>query len=425
MSQWSSKFGFIFAAIGAAVGLGNIWRFPVVVENNGGGAFLLPYLFCTFFFGVTLMIVEVSGGREWGSDVVTTFRGLKKGWIGWIIAIVVTLELSYYLVIVGWTFGYIFIAASDFVITFDDFTNTLIPIAFFIGATVLTGYIVSRGVEDGIEKLVQFSIPFLFISLIVMVAFSTQLEKFTEGVSYFLEPDFSALKHPALWAAAFGQAFFSLSVGDGELLTYGSYLGEDSSIPKMSIVITIANFVIAFMVGFIIFPLIYTFHGGPAKVEGGRSLAFRILPKIFETIPFGTVFGVIFFIFLFVAAISSAIALFNVGNAVWVGKGVSQKRSATFMTVLLLVLGFPSALSYSSIGFNPFGMPWLDMMDVDTGTYGLTFSSLLTAVGFTWYMKKDIIKKNAVFYIVKYILPVALALNLVINFYNDFIVGNS
>ena len=425
MSQWSSKFGFIFAAIGAAVGLGNIWRFPVVVQNNGGGAFLLPYLFCTFFFGVTLMIVEVSGGREWGSDVVTTFKGLKRSWVGWIIATVVTLELSYYLVIVGWVFGYIFIAATGFGVSFNDFTSTLVPIVFFVGATLLTGYIVSRGVEDGIEKMVQFSIPFLFITLIIMVGISFTLPGFSKGVSYFLEPDFSALTHPGLWAAAFGQAFFSLSIGDGELLTYGSYLGEDSSIPKMSVVITVANFFIAFLVGFIIFPLIFTFHDSASSIEGGRALAFKILPKIFETMPFGTIFGVVFFIFLFVAAISSAIALFNVGNAVWIGKGVDQKKSATMMTGLLLILGIPSALSYSSVGFSPFGLPWLDMMDIDTGTYGLTFSSLLTAVGFTWYMKKDVVKKNAIYYIVKYILPIALALNIVINLYDDLILGNT
>ncbi|MFB6284753.1 MAG: sodium-dependent transporter [Halobacteria archaeon] len=415
MAQWSSRFGFIVAAIGAAVGLGNIYRFPLVVHNDGGGAYILAYILTTIVFGIPLMIVEVSGGRYSGADVVSTFEHWNQGIFGWIIAVTATLILSYYFVIMSWILAFIFISIQGFSYTFGDLTSTHYPVIFFVISVLLSGVIVSFNVEDGIEKVSKVLIPFIFIVMLVLLAFVATLPKFGEGVSMFITPDFSVLKSPSIWMAVFGQAFFSLALGHGELLTYGSYLDEDVSIPKASIIITFFNFSAAIIMGLIIFPILAQFGGPGMSQKVGRDFAFKTFPKLFTNMPYGNILGIVFFVLLFVGSLSTSIALLNVGSSVSIGKGVSRRRASALTTVIVLILGIPSALSYSAMDIQLFGVPFLDLMDFSTGNYLLPVAAMLTAVGFTWLPEKRPVQNDVIYYIVKYLLPAGIILMIVVN----------
>ena len=235
MEKWSSKLGFILAAVGSAVGIGNIWRFSTVVGQNGGGAYLIPYLIAVFLFALPLMILELMIGRHLQGTVISTFGKVKKQFrfFGWIICAIVFVILSYYLVITGWTLGYLIISLSNSGTTFIEFTSSYQPIVYFILVTIITGFIISFGVKKGIERISTLLMPFSFILLIILAIFCAPLSGFGAGIGFFFTPDFSVLSNPLIWSAAFGQAFFSLSVGFGVLLTYGGYLDKKTNVLRV------------------------------------------------------------------------------------------------------------------------------------------------------------------------------------------------
>ncbi|MFB6284730.1 MAG: sodium-dependent transporter, partial [Halobacteria archaeon] len=269
MAQWSSKLGFIFASIGAAVGLGNIWRFPVQVQQNGGGAYLIPYLLVVIFFGITLMIVEIGGGRKWGVDVVSIFEEKNNGWMGWVIVLVVTLILSYYMVIQGWIIAFVPIALTGFSVSFEALSQTYWTPVLFVISLAASGAIVMFDIEDGIERVASVLIPLVFLLILGLVVYAFSLPNYGEALNYYLRPDLSVVTDVGLWSAAFGQAFFSLALGHGILLTYGTYLGEKTNVTTTSIIITAANFLVAFFVGLVIFPFIFAANVDPANIEAG------------------------------------------------------------------------------------------------------------------------------------------------------------
>ena len=403
--------GFIFAAIGSAVGLGNIWRFPMSVQENGGGAYLIPYLAVTFVFGLSLMVVEISTGAKFGTNIVSTFRKLKSGYLGLFVAGVSVVVISYYLVITGWVLGFTWHFLTNTPISFEGFTSGVTPLLFFVVSLVVTAGIIASGVQDGIEKAVSIFIPLIFLTLVGLVIYSATLPGFTKGVGYFLEPDFSVLGNPGIWDNAFGQAFFSLSIGQALLFTYGTYLDDEEGLIKTSVIITVSNFFVAFLVGLVIFPLVFTFGSGTSTLGSGRQLAFVTLPKMFYGMaePWGMVLGTVFFALLFIAALSSALAYVEVPVSVLIGRGASRQRATTVVFALLLVTGFPAALSYAgSPGLTLFGERIFDVMNDAAGNYLLPLSGLVTAVGFTWYSKDKVGKSDFVYYITKYALPVAL-----------------
>lgn len=221
MERWSSHIGFILAAVGAAVGIGNIWRFSAVLGQNGGGAYLIPYFIAVFVFALPLMILEITMGRRFRGTVVSSFRAVRPQFriIGWLLCAIVFLILSYYLVITGWTIAYTLFSITGDTVTFSGFTGSYQPVLFASIAVLLTGIIVSAGVRKGIERISIILIPVCIIILVIMALFSTTLSGFDAGIRFLLTPDFSVLLETDLWAAAFGQAFFSLSVGEGILLT--------------------------------------------------------------------------------------------------------------------------------------------------------------------------------------------------------------
>ncbi|MEM0492487.1 MAG: sodium-dependent transporter [Candidatus Thermoplasmatota archaeon] len=420
--RWNSKIGFILATIGSAVGIGNIWRFSSVVGQNGGGAYLIPYLIAVFIFAIPLMILELTIGRYYQSDVITAFRKVneKFRFLGLVICVVVLLILSYYLVITGWTLGYFISYLTSKDIAFLGFTSSYTPVLYFIVTALITGLVVSLGVKKGIEKVSTILIPFSIIILLVLVFFAFTLDGFNDGVSFLFTPDFSVLSDPLLWGAAFGQAFFSLSVGFGTLITYGSYLDKGVNIPCSSVIITLSDLLVAILAGLTIFPIVFTFGLQPGM---GAELAFSTLPKAFEIMAYGQILALLFFLLLFFAALTSAIGMLEVGVAAFSDTtGLSRRRTSLILTVILVFIGLPSALSYTSMNLSIGGVKILDLMDETLGTYGLLFTAFFTSVVFTWFLDKEFMYdelKDAegwvriVYPAVKYIIPFVLVVTLI------------
>ena len=297
MEHWSSKFAFLLAAIGSAVGLGNIWRFSSVVGQNGGGAYLVPYLLAVFCFALPLMILELSIGKRYRGNVVSSFERVmpRLKYIGWFIWVVVLIILSYYLVITGWTLAFFVNALLGLDLTFKTFTSSMQPVYYFLATALLTSAVILRGVRKGIEKLVAVMIPFIFLIMIVLLGVALTLPGFGPGARFFLTPDFSVLSDPLLWSAAFGQTFFSLSVGFGALITYGAYLEQQVNLFRYSVIITLADLSVAFLAGLVIFPFVFTFGLQPTL---GTELAFTTLPAAFASISHGGLLSIAFFALL-------------------------------------------------------------------------------------------------------------------------------
>lgn len=417
MERWSSRKGFLLAAIGSAVGIGNIWRFSSVVGQNGGGAFLIPYFLAVLCFAIPLMILEIAVGRQLRANVVSSFASAGKRFkiFGWLICLIMVLILSYYLVIMGWTLAYLVFSLQDATVAFSSFTSSLQPVAYFLISAITTGVVVSLGVKVGIERIVSFLIPFAFVILVVLVLFCITLPGFQPGMNYFLRPDFSMLGRPDVWSAALGQAFFSLSVGMGILITYGAYLENDTDIPQSALIVTFFDLLAAMLAGVAIFSLVFTFGLQPTA---GAQLAFTTLPKAFEMMPYGGVLAVAFFSLLFSAALTSAISMMEVNVAAVMGEfRMTRAKASAFLTIALVVLGLPAALSYSSVDLSVFGSRILDLMDETVGTVGLLVAAFLVALVFRWFMDSGILRSQMDLsknwlrplpYLTKYAIPVVL-----------------
>ncbi len=417
MEKWSSKFGFILAAIGSAVGIGNIWRFSSVVGQNGGGAYLIPYLIAVFLFAFPLMILELVVGRHLQGNVISSFGKIKTQFriFGWVICAIVFVVLSYYLVITGWTLGYLVSSLTNSGTTFSDFTSSYQPLIYFVIGTLLTGFIISFGVKKGIQRISTILMPFSFLLLIILAIFCMTLSGFGEGIDFFFTPDFSVLSNPMIWSAAFGQAFFSLSVGFGVLLTYGGYLEKNTNIVHSSLIITVADISVAFLAGLIIFPIVFTFNLAPGM---GAELAFSTLPLAFSLLAYGQVLAIAFFLLLFFAALTSSIGMLEVSVAAVMEKTSFSRRKTSFLlTLLLLLLGLPAALSYTSMNLSFFGARILDLLDETLGTIGLPITALLTTLVFTWFLQKKVFTEELldskwwtalVVYMTKYVIPIVL-----------------
>lgn len=413
MEQWSSRLGFVFAAIGAAVGLGNIWRFPAVVGQNGGGAYLVPYLIAAMAFAIPMMILEISVGRSLRADIVTACRTIRDEFeiVGWLIGGSVLAVLSYYLVITGWVLAFFIFTVFGIDTTFDQFTNSYQPIGFFILSTLLVGAIVSLGIQKGIERMAQVIIPFTFVVLIGLAVYATTLTGFSDGIRFFLTPDRAVLSDPSIWSAAFGQVFFSFSVGMGVLLTYGSYLGTDANVPKSSIVIAAADLTVALLAGLVIFAVV--FSTDLVEPTSGSELAFVSLPTAFAEMPFGTGVAAAFFGLLFFAAVAPSVSMLEVGVAGTMrATEFSRQKASIVITGVILLAGLPSALSYSAVGVDVFDRPFLDLLDTTVGAFALPIGALAIVVIFVWLQDHDVVTNQIgtglVYLLVKYVVPLVL-----------------
>jgi len=421
-ASWS-KYGFILATIGSAVGLGNIWRFPYVVGESGGGAFLIPYILAFIVLGIPLMTLEAATGRHFRGSVVTSLRKLdgRLRYLGFLPLGIVLIVFSYYTVIAGWTLAYIGFSVFGYM-DFGEFTGSLWPLVTFFATILITGLIVRLDILRGIERANRYIMPLLAVSMLVMLAKAITLPGAAEGLAYYLTPDIPALSDPALWVQAAGQVFFSLSIGFGTLLTYGSYLSKDEDIPLSASIISCADFFVAFTAGFIIFPIVFSFGFDPVS---GPELAFVTLPAIFSDMFLGSLFGFVFFLLLFVGALSSMVSMLEVGVTTLVDeKRFTRQRSTLLVGLFVALIGLPSALSYAGVDLMLLGMPFLDTVDKLIGTLFVPFTALLLFLAIAWLWKpEDLLAEincnsriklpYAAIYIYRYIIPVLLVLILI------------
>jgi NSS family neurotransmitter:Na+ symporter len=408
--RWSSRLGFLLATVGAAVGLGNVWRFSAVVGTNGGGAYLVPYLLAAVVCAVPMLVLELAVGRTLRTDVVSAFRSVGVGYtaFGWLVVGGVLLVLSYYLVLTGWVFGFLLSWLAGSRTTFAAFTGGWLPVGYFVLATVLTGGVVSLGVRGGIERMSRVVMPTVFVVLVALALYALTLPGWRRAVSFLFTPRFSVLADPGIWSAAFGQVFFSLSVGQGIMLTYGSYVEEGTDLRRSAVVITVTDVGAAVVAGLVIFPVVFSFGLEPTL---GTELAFTTLPTAFATMSFGRVVAVGFFGLLFFAALSSAVSLLEVGVAAATNTTrLGRRRATLILTGGLFVLGLPSALSYSPARLAVAGRPVLDLVDESVGTFALPVSALLLLFVFVWRADLAPVRGalGRLYPVVRYLVPVVL-----------------
>ncbi len=402
--QWGSKFGFIMAAAGSAVGLGNIWRFPYITGQNGGGAFVLVYIACVLLIGVPLLFTEMGLGRYTKKSTIGAFKdtGANAFWmgIGAILALSVSFfVLSYYGVIAGWTIGYIFKSLTGATAGFEAFAaNGTATIGLLGVFMLLTIVIVLGGVSGGIEKASKILMPLLFLLVFVIAIRSLMLEGAMKGVEFYLKPDFSKIT-PNSILAALGQAFFSMSIGWGIMITYGSYLPKNSNLVESAVWVGIMDTGIALLAGFMIFPAVFAFGKSP---EAGPTLVFQVLPDIFNSMPGGNIIGALFFLLLMVAALTSSISMLEVPASYFIDeKKWSRKKAAWVVGLAAFVVGIPSALSSgaSDLFTNmSVTLPWTTpiigfqgIMDYFFGTFFIVVVALATCVYVAWKLPITII----------------------------------
>lgn len=351
--QWGSKIGFILAAAGSAVGLGNIWKFPYLAGSNGGGAFVFVYFAILIVVGFTLMMAELTIGRHTQLSPVGAYRKIKAkwAWVGAIGVIAGFLILSFYSVIGGWVINYIVKAltggfhvadSSQFATIFTSFiTSPIEPIIYQAIFMVLTVGIVIGGISGGIEKYSKILMPGLFIMLIVVVLRSLTLPNAMEGVKFFLVPDFSEIT-PSVILSALGQVFFSLSLGMGAMITYGSYLSKEENLVTSSFQIPLLDTAVALLAGLAILPAVFSFGFSP---EQGPGLLFITLPAVFDAMPLGTIFGFLFFVLVLFAAVTSSISLLEVSVSYVVDElNWDRKKASLLLGLIIFILGVPSSL---------------------------------------------------------------------------------
>ncbi len=350
--KWSSEFGFLMAAAGSAIGLGNLWKFPYLTGISGGAVFIIMYLILMFTLGAPLLLTEMSIGRHTKSNSIDACKKISPKWgiaggFGVAGAFVI---LSYYMVIGGWVLkymtSYLFGTIENPQQYFSDFTSsTAEPIIWLVVFTGICALIVNAGVSNGIEKISKIFLPLLFLFIIIIAVKSLSLPNSIEGVKFFLIPDFSQKNWISIFINAMGQVFFSLSLGMGTLITYGSYLDDDVNLVKNSLYIPIFDAVIAITAGFAVLPAVFAFNIPP---ESGAGMIFQVLPSVFNEIKFGRIFAVIFFLLVFFAAVTSAISLFEVITAY-----LSENRHFKRLTAVIMIFiatSFTGILSSMSFG---------------------------------------------------------------------------
>ena len=392
--KWKSNSGFILACIGSAIGVGNIWRFPYIAGENGGGAFLIPYFTILGSFGLVLMMLEFAVGRRYKKSVVSALQNISKNskWAGLLIVGVAFSVLSYYLVILGWILSYIFISFNGEFVSFASYTDTFYPVIAFFGILGATWYIVTKGIAKGIENFNKYGIIILIIIIIPLTAYSISLPGSDNGLKFFFESDYDKIFDGQVWVNALGQTFFSLSLGTGSLLTYASYLRGEHSLIKSSSVIIASNTAISIIAGVMIFSFVFAYGVDPAS---GVPLIFEILPTIFFDLDGGHFISAIFFILLLIAGLTSAIGLFQVPTSMLQDSlNFSKQKAAMTIGSAVAFVGLFSALSYTPINVTVFGGKFLDVLDSIIGTYGITVAELAFVIVVAWFMNKKYLLEN-------------------------------
>ena len=439
--MWGSRLGFVLAAAGSAVGLGNIWGFPTQVGQGGGAAFVLVYLACVLFVCAPIMIAELVIGRRGRKDPAGSFEAIKPGTPWKLVGIVGILAgagiLSFYSVIAGWTIAYVYFTATGAVAGSPEAVGTFFhtfvanaPLTISLTAVVLalTASVIIGGVRNGIERMTKLMMPALLVLLVALMIRALTLPGAEAGLAYYLKPDLSKALDIRVISAALGQAFFSLSLGMGTMITYGSYLDPRENIGYAAASVVGLDTLVALMAGFIIFPAGFTIDGFDPSASG-PGLIFAVLPRLFSTMPGGELFGAAFFLMLSMAAITSTISLLEVPTAYLIdSRGWTRRRAVLSLTGVVFILAIPSALAN---GASPLfshlpglGIDFLTLMAVVWNNFALPVGGFFIAAFVAWgWRREDVLAELEVggrvpgaalwAFLLRYVCPAAIGLILV------------
>ncbi len=441
--NFGSKIGAMLATAGSAVGLGNIWRFPIETGQNGGAAFIIIYAACVFLLGIPIMMSEFFIGRHTQTNTAGAYRKLAPGtpwkWVGRLGVLTGFVILSYYSVVAGWTAEYTRLAigncfdgksAADFPTIFNEFvSNPWKSVAWMLAFMVVTHIIVVRGVKGGIEKFSKVMMPALFIILIVLAVCSATLPGASQGLEFLFKPDFSKITGSVV-LNAMGQAFFSLSLGLGCLCTYGSYFASDTNIGKTALNVSLIDTFVAIMSGLIIFPAVFNAGYAISSNDIGPSLLFITMPNVFQQ-AFGSIpllsygVSVLFYFLLVVAALTSTISMHEVVTA-YVSEefNMNRRKAATIVTTACSTVGIVCALSFGPFaGVKLFDMTIFDLFDYVSSNIFLPVGGMFISIFAGWYLDKKIVRDEItnygslrapylrfIIFILRYFAPVAIAI---------------
>ena len=441
--SFTGKIGFVLAAAGSAVGLGNIWRFPYLAAKYGGGIFLLTYILLSVTFGFSLMVAEIAIGRKTGKSPISAFKSLDQrfAFLGYLAAAIPAIILPYYSVIGGWVMKYSFgfltgdgaaMAEGSY---FGGFISSVgEPIAWFCLFVALTAVIVLLGVKKGVELVSKFMMPVLIVLMVFIVVYTiATTDGIGAGVAYYLMPDFSHFSVMTV-VAAMGQLFYSMSLAMGIMITYGSYMKKDISIEKSAHQIEIFDTGIAILAGLLIVPACYAFNNGdPAALGKGPGLMFGVLPQVFDRMPGGSVIGFVFFITVFLAALTSSISLMETVVSTIMDKfHLDRKLCCLIVIGICLVLGLPSALGFSLwSAILPLGMDILTFFDFVSNSIMMPILAFITCIFVGYILKPHVVSeeielsgkftlKKMFVVMIRYVAPVCLIVVLVSSVLDGF-----
>ena len=407
--QFGSSFSFIMAVAGSAIGLGNIWRFPYMMGEHGGGAFIVAYLVCCLFIAVPCFVCESVIGRRGRCDVYGSFDRLAPGskwkWMGFWSALAAFIIVAYYCVVGGWSLDFLVRSLSGHLsqgnpdgasVVFGKMaTATVEPLVMYVVFLVTTAFIVMGGIKKGIERFTKITTPMLFVLMVVMAIYSVSLPGSSAGVRYLVHPDFSRLDANG-WACALGQAFFSMSLGIGAVLVYSSFMKKENSILAGGLFTAVSDTIFAIIAGFAIMPAVFSAGIEPSA---GPALVYETLPFIFakmgvEAPVISAVMTVIFFLAILAAALTSSISMFEVCIEHMVHRyGWNRKASTLALLGTVLLLGVPCVLSFGPLGgFKIFGMTVFDLCDYVCSNVFMTLGALAFTVFVGWIMKREDVK---------------------------------
>jgi len=442
--SFSSKFGVIAAAAGSAVGLGNIWRFPLVTAQNGGGAFLLLYIGFIVGIGIPVMLSEFTIGRRAQLNAMGSFKRLapKTPWflVGSLGIVTAFAILAFYSTVAGWTIEYLIEALTGKLVHIEDTaqnfaefsTDPVRPVIWQLVIMFVTGGVVYAGIQKGIEKFTKILMPLLVVLIGFVVVRAVSLPGAGEGVKYLFLPDWSAVNFKTV-LMALGQAAFSLSIGMGTLITYGSYIQKDNNLLGTASSVALADTVIAIMASLMVIPAIFAFTtGGIDNMSPGPGLVFEVLPRVFKAMPGGVIFAAIFFFLLAVAALTSTISVLEVVVAYLKEElNMSRAKATIIASVAITVLGVFATLSFGVLSeVQLFGKTIFGILDYASANIMLTFGALFIVLFVGWKLGKsnfldEISNSGAlhsglfkvIFFIIRYVAPVAIGIIAVASFF--------
>ena len=401
-ASFGGKLSAILVAAGSAIGLGSIWRFPYMAGENGGAAFLLVYLLCVFVVGIPVMLGEFAVGRKTQMNAVGGFRALSRPWrwLGYNGVLCAMLISGYYYIVAGWSLEYLFSSfgplyrsGESFSAQWEAFQLSPRQAIYTVAFVLLTHIIIARGVEKGIEKASKVMMPALFIILIIMAVRVAFMPGAAEGYRFFLNPDFSKAFSTETIFKAIGQAFFSLSVGMGCMVTYASYFKKDSNLTSTSMSVSLLTLLVATLAGLVIFPAVFSAGLEPTE---GASLIFITLPEIFKDMPLASLWSAVFFLLIVLAALTSTISFHEVLTAYFAEEFKFSRRKATNLTSFLSVAFCLVALWWTFdidfAGIKVENISFFDIFDYTTANVLMPLGGLLTCIFVAWWMKPDFLR---------------------------------